>query len=168
MKICLATFFLFLAAICVSECAAADSIAFDPSGIEQIRGRSICDFSGTFYERLGVVVGGKGNYSVEYLARDGHTGIFLLNDGNSSDNCGTVLDSRVVITKNPNDVVLFKCRISGDPYKGWGYVVGTGDNHLGSLRYVVASTAWTTDIKNGKFREINGKKVVCDTTGYAG
>ncbi|WP_308142823.1 hypothetical protein [Burkholderia pseudomallei] len=137
-------------------------------GIEKIKGKSICDFSGVFYKKLGVVVGRKGNYSVEYLARDGYTGIFLLKDGVSPGYCGTVLDSRAVISNNPEDVVLFKCRIEGEPYKGWGYVVGTGDNRQGRLRYVNASMAWGVDIRHGAFFEIKNKKIICDATGYVG
>ncbi|WP_157646048.1 hypothetical protein [Burkholderia ubonensis] len=168
MKLYSAMFCFFVVILLAPERTMAGSMPFNMDGIEKIKGKSICDFSGAFYKKLGVVVGGKGDYSVEYLARDGYTGIFLLKGGASPDYCGTVLDSRVVISKNPEDVVLFKCGIEGEPYKGWGYVVGTGDNHQGHLRYVSASMAWRVDTRHGRFFEIKDRKVICDATGYVG
>lgn len=164
----LASVLLSLAMVFLPATSMAGSIPFDSSGIVAIRGKSICEFSGDFYKRLGVVVGRKGDYSVEYRERDGITGIFLVRGDTAPDYCGTVLDSRLVAPKAPGDVVLFKCRIEGEPYKGWGYIVGTGDNDEGKRRFVTSNLSWTVDIEHGAFHELVGKKVVCDTTGYAG
>jgi hypothetical protein len=144
-------------------------IPFTPDGIRSIRGKDLCEFQGTFPDRLGVDLDRRKEHAVQYLERDGVIAVFLLSKPTPS--CGIVdaaLDLTPVIRQN--ETVQFKCYTDhegGSTWGKWGHVIGLADNHSGLKRFVRARLAWRVNIQQKRFEQLTDQSVTCDTSGYA-
>jgi hypothetical protein len=147
---------------------ATNGIPFTTDGIRSIHGKDVCEFQGSFPDRLGVYLDHRDEHAVQYRARNGVSAVFLL--GKPTPTCGLVdaaLDLTSLIRKG--ETVEFKCDTDhegGTRLGEWGHVIGLADNKSGLNRFVKARLAWRVNIKEKRFEEMTGQSVTCNTSGY--
>jgi hypothetical protein len=152
-------------------CAAGQTtggVPFTTDGIRSIRGEDVCEFQGSFPDRMGVYLDNRNEHAVQYRARNGVSAVFLLSKLTPA--CGVVdaaLDLTSLIRKG--ETVEFKCYTDhegGTTLGKWGYVIGLADNQGGLKRFAKARLTWRVNIKEKRFEKITDQSVTCDTSGY--
>jgi hypothetical protein len=148
--------------------ASWSQVPFTPEGIASLEGKDVCNLQGVFNHQLSVYLDRRKEHAVDCRERDGIIALFLLSKPTIE--CG-VVDAALNLTPliKKNETVQFKCYTAHEGGTTWGklgHVIGLADNKGGTKRFVGARLAWRVNVKEKRFEEIKGEKVVCDTAGY--